>query len=95
MQLFKTVLITLGCLAVLGVLAIYGGTRWLSNNQDEIIKKVDQTVGMGKVLSRQCDQLESRFQREWDDAVNNDTIDKREAEFSGMRREIDQLCRAK
>jgi hypothetical protein len=53
------------------------------------------TVGIGKQLKQHCGALETRFQREWDDAVNNDTIDRREAELSAMRREIDQLCNAK
>ena len=95
MQIIKAVLATLACLALLILLAIYGGSRWISNNQEEIVRKVDQTVGIGKQLKQQCAALETRFQRAWDDAVNNDTIDRREAELSAMRREIDQLCNAK
>ncbi len=95
MQIFKAVLATLACLALLIILAIYGGSRWISNNQEEIVRQVDQTVGIGKQLKQHCAALETRFQREWDDAVNNDTIDRRDAELSAMRREIDQLCNAK
>ncbi len=95
MQVIKVVFATLACLALLLVLAIYGGSRWISNNQEEIVRKVDETVGIGKQVKQHCGALETRFQREWDDAVNNDTIDRREAELSAMRREIDQLCNAK
>ncbi len=42
MQVIKAVLATLACLALLIVLAIYGGSRWISNNQEEIVRKVDQ-----------------------------------------------------
>lgn len=95
MQLVKTVAATLAVLAVLLLLAIYGGSRWLVNNQDLIAEEVGTAIGVGKALKAQCDQLEARYQREWDDAVNSDTIDRREDDFAAMRQEIDRLCPAK
>ena len=95
MQLVKTVAATLAVLAVLLLLAIYGGSRWLANNQDLIAEGVGTAKIVGKALKAQCDQLEARYQREWDDAVNSDTIDRREDDFAAMRQEIDRICTAK
>lgn len=95
MQVIKAVAITLGILAILALLAIYGGSRWLVSHQDEIAEKVVKTIGISDQVKRQCQQLETRYQREWDDAVNNDTIDRREDDFASMRQEIDQLCKPK
>ena len=85
-----------GLHAVEDLVAIDVGDGHLGRGyQEEIVRKVDETVGIGKQVKQHCGALETRFQREWDDAVNNDTIDRREAELSAMRREIDQLCNAK
>ena len=95
MQTIRAVIATLGCLGLLAVIALYSGVSWLSSNQDQIIAKVDKTVGIGSMVGKQCDQMEARYQSEWDKAVNNHSIAMREAELEQMRREIDRLCRAK
>jgi hypothetical protein len=95
MQLVKAVAATLAVLAILFVLAIYGGSRWIVNNKEEIAKEVGSTIGLGAQAKRQCQQLEARYRREWDEAVDTDTIDRREGDFAALRQEIDQLCKAK
>jgi|GEM_PF-5406453 Tfp pilus assembly protein FimT len=95
MQLIKVVGATLAILAVLLILAIYGGSRWISNNKEEIAKEVGTTIGIGREEQRECRRLETRYQTEWDAAVDNGTIARREADFSAMREEIDQLCKPK
>lgn len=95
MQLIKAVAATLAVLIVLALLAIYGGSRWVVSHKEELAEKVVKTIGISDQVKRQCRQLETRYQREWDDAVNNDTIDRRDADLTAMRLEIDQLCKPK
>ena len=95
MQTIKAVIATLGCLGLLALIALYGGVSWLSSNQDRINAQVDKTIGTGSLVRKQCEQMEARYQGEWDRAVNNHTLNLREAELEQMRREIDRLCPAK
>lgn len=93
MQFIKTIVITLICLALLAVAAIYGGSRWLSKNEDVVREEVRKTVGLDKIQKAQCDHLDARYQMAWDEAVENRTIEHREAELNEERNRIDQLCK--
>jgi hypothetical protein len=94
MQIVKTIVITMICLGLLAVLALYGGTRWLSNNQDVVREEVRKTVGLDKMKQAECDHMEARFRMAWDEAVENRTIDSREAQLNVERERIDQLCKS-
>jgi hypothetical protein len=94
-QVIKSVAATLAILAILALLAVYGGSRWVMSHKEEIAEKVGTMAGLAERTKRECAALELQFRREWDEAVDNHTIARRENDLVAMRHQIDRLCKPK